>query len=73
MAWTDTVTKAAPSLLVSFVGGVFILIWQQSTQLAEMNKTLLMICDQMKEKTAIDSRQDAQIGDLRVGVERFRR
>jgi len=73
MAWTDSVAKAAPGILVVFVGGVFSLIWQQSTQLAEMNKTLLMICEQMKEKTATDARQDAQITDLRVNVERVRR
>jgi len=91
MAWTDTIAKAAPELLVACVGGVFTIalacgagffsvyaqqserFTQQQIQLTKMNETLLMICNQMKEQIATDARQDAQITDLRVTIERLRR
>jgi uncharacterized protein HemX len=46
---------------------------QQQIQLTKMNETLVMICNQMKEQVATDARQDAQITDLRVSIERLRR
>jgi hypothetical protein len=45
---------------------------QVSIQLAKTNETLSMVCKQLEEKVAVDKRQDAELEQLRLRLERHR-
>lgn len=45
---------------------------QVTIQLAKTNETLAMACKQLEEKAAVDKRQDAELQELRLKLERNR-
>lgn len=70
------VSRVLPGLVVatfgtglSFAGVVTGFLWRQTITLAEMNKTLTIVCEQLKEYELVNRRQDEAIHNLRIDVE----
>jgi hypothetical protein len=71
--------QALPGLLVAVattaltIGATLVgFTWRQTITLAEMAKTLTVVCQQLEQKTAKDQQQDEAIQGLRVDVEGLR-
>lgn len=78
--WVEQVSKAIPGVIAAGLVGICALLWQQtstarlqSDQLAEMSKTLKMVCDQLAEKGAVDAVQTERIQSLRLDVDSLMR
>lgn len=74
--WVGLVSKALPGLLIAafgsgltFAGIVTGFLWRQTITLAEMNKTLTIVCEELKAGELTDRRQDEAIHNLRIDVE----
>ena len=77
--WVAKVDKALPAIVAGAVLFIAGQLWEMSAnskdqgkQLAEMAKTLQMVCEQLAEKTALDAVQTEQIRHLRRDVDSLR-
>ena len=62
--WLRDIIVAAVSAGIVIGAGVVGFLWKQTIQLAEMNKVLAIVCEQIEQKGKKDDRQDERLNKI---------
>lgn len=78
--WISWINKAIPAIITCGVVAIASMMWKasgslesQEKHIAEMQKTLQMVCEQLADKKAIDAVQNERINGLREDVNELMR
>ena len=78
--WVTSINKAIPAIITCGVVAIAGMMWKasgslesQEKRIAEMQKTLQMVCEQLADKKAIDAVQTERINGLREDVNNLMR